>query len=52
MIKKDYFDFWIYPRRPIPIIFGVLPKIARRLGRRIPAVKPLYRWIRSMTKGA
>jgi hypothetical protein len=52
MIKKDYFDFWIYPRRPIPMIFGVLPKKARRLGRRIPAVKPLYRWIRSITKGA
>jgi len=52
MIKKDYFDFWIYPRRPIPLICGVLPKEIRRWGRRMPAVKSLYKRIRSITKGA
>ncbi|MEE9553430.1 MAG: GNAT family N-acetyltransferase, partial [candidate division Zixibacteria bacterium] len=52
MIKKDYYDFWIYPRCPIPLIYGVLPKKIRRWGRRLPAVKSLYKRIRSMAKGA
>ena len=52
MIKKDYFDFWIYPRRPIPLIYGVLPKRIRHWGRRLPAVKSLYKRIRSLAKGA
>jgi hypothetical protein len=52
MNKKEYFDFWIYPRRPIPLIYGVLPKKIRSLGRRMPVVKSLYKRIRSMVKGA
>jgi len=51
MIKKDYFDLWIYPRRPIPLIYGVLPKKIRRWGRRMPALKSLYKKIRSVAKG-
>jgi len=52
MTKKDYFDFWIYPRRPIPLIYGVLPKIIRQWGRRVPAAKSLYKRIRSLMMGA
>jgi hypothetical protein len=52
MIKKDYFDLWIYPRRPIPLIYGVLPKKIRQGGRRVPAIKSLYKRIRSIIKRA
>jgi len=47
MIKKDYFDLWIYPRRPIPLIYGVLPKKIRQWGRHVPALKSLYNRIRT-----
>ncbi|HBC47710.1 MAG TPA: hypothetical protein DEO84_02185 [candidate division Zixibacteria bacterium] len=46
MIKKDYYDFWIYPRRPIPIIYGVMPAIIRQWGRSLPVVKALYKRVR------
>jgi hypothetical protein len=52
VIKKDFYDLWIYPNRPISLICGVLPKKIKDLGRRVPAVKSLYKWIRSMVKGA
>jgi hypothetical protein len=52
MIKKDYFDFWIYPLKPIPLVYGLLPKKIRRLGRRMPALKSLYKRIRSLVAGA
>lgn len=51
MIKKDYYDFWIYPLRPVPMIFGVLPKKIRSLGRRIPVLKSLYKRFRSLIAG-
>jgi len=51
VFKKDYYDLWVYPNRPIPLICGVLPRKIKGLGRRLPILKSMYKRIRSLTGG-
>jgi len=44
--KRPYFDVWLYPRRPLPILLGVLPKKARWMLRRVPGLQSLVRRVR------
>jgi CelD/BcsL family acetyltransferase involved in cellulose biosynthesis len=43
MEKKGYLDIQIYPRRPLSLLFGYLPKQARLGVSRLPGIRPLYR---------
>jgi CelD/BcsL family acetyltransferase involved in cellulose biosynthesis len=42
MDKRPHYDLWIYPKHPIPFLFGALPRKARmRLGK-ISGLKTVY----------
>jgi hypothetical protein len=47
MSKKDYYDFWIYPRRTAPVLYGVIPAKIKQWGRNHPAVKDIYKRLRN-----
>ncbi|HWR83259.1 MAG TPA: GNAT family N-acetyltransferase [Candidatus Deferrimicrobium sp.] len=42
---RDYFSLYIYPRHPIPLLFGACPRKAYLFLRRVPGVLPVYRWL-------
>jgi CelD/BcsL family acetyltransferase involved in cellulose biosynthesis len=41
--KRPHYDLWIYPNRPIPLIFGALPRVLRLNLPRVPGIKGIYR---------
>jgi hypothetical protein len=47
MSKKDYYDFWVFPRRTVPLLYGVLPAKIKQWGRNHPALKNFYKQVRS-----
>jgi hypothetical protein len=47
MTKRDYYDFWIYPKKPIPLFYGLMPAKMKQWGRHFPAAKKLYKRMRS-----
>jgi CelD/BcsL family acetyltransferase involved in cellulose biosynthesis len=47
--KQPYLDVWLYPRRPLSFLYGVLPKKARWALRRVPGLPALVRRLQGGT---
>jgi len=45
---RSYFDVCLYPARPLPVLFGVLPQALRSMTAKIPAIRWLYHRLRSL----
>jgi len=45
--KRPYLDIWLYPRRPLSLLFGVLPKKTRWALRRVPGLQSFVRRLQS-----
>jgi CelD/BcsL family acetyltransferase involved in cellulose biosynthesis len=51
MLQRKYFNLWIYPRRPIPILMGAMGRRAKIEIRRLPGFMPAYRRFSGLLKG-
>ncbi len=51
MKQRDYHNLWIYPRRPIPLIFGAFGRRIKNALRKTPGLRPLYHGLRGSAKG-
>ena len=51
MKQRDHYNLWIYPRRPIPLIFGALGRRLKNGLRKAPGLRPLYHGLRGLAKG-
>ena len=51
MEQRDYYNFWIYPRKPISWLLGALGRRARIGIRRLPILAPFYRQLKGYMKG-
>ncbi len=51
MKQRDYYNLWIYPRRPIPLLFGAGGRKIKNALRRTPGLLPLYHGLRGLAKG-
>lgn len=50
MLKRPYYNLWIYPRRPFPYMVGVLGRRAKNELRQLPVIPDFYRRFRDMIK--
>ncbi|RJR35886.1 MAG: GNAT family N-acetyltransferase [Desulfobacteraceae bacterium] len=51
MQKRPHYNIWIYPRRPLPWLFGAIRQKTRIGLKGLPAIPGAYRRIRELVKG-
>ena len=50
--QRPYYDLWIYPLRPLPVIVGGLPKQSRIVLRRVPILRSVVRAVGRVLRGS
>lgn len=46
--RRPYYDLFLYPRRPLPFLMGILPRKTRAMIKQMPGVRPLFNVMRAL----